>query len=133
MYKATDMVHTGDKIEVSGSCYGYGRVHILAQTQSNLFTLIDLKDGNRICDPFPCKYGTRLRSGNMSGDEVQMYGSFSLSDLHDAVASQSGEIGGDIGERMADKYKYRIVERFCSEGVFDRLAEAWNKMEGKKP
>jgi hypothetical protein len=128
-FTVDDIVYIGDKIEVTGDCYPHGKVHILAQVQTNLFTLIELEGGNRICDPFPCKYGTKLRSGNISEDEIQMYGSFSLQDLHDAVASQSNDTTKFIGEREPDKYQYKIISRFCRPCVFEELAKLWNKYE----
>jgi hypothetical protein len=128
MFTANDIVRIGDKIDVHGECFPEGRVHILAQVRAGQFTLINIKDGNRICDPFSCKYGLRLGSGNISEDEISMYGSFSLQDLHDAVASQSTS-SDHIGERIADHYTYKIIERYCNAHVFEDLARLWNEKE----
>jgi hypothetical protein len=127
MVTAKDIVCVGDKIRVSGKGLAGGKVHILAQVQANLFTLIDINDGNRLADPFPCKYGTRLRSGNMPEGDIKLYGSFTLQDLKDAVASQSNDLKSYVGERDEDRYTYTVEGRFCHEHVFEDLAMLWNK------
>jgi hypothetical protein len=134
MFTANDIVYIGDKIEVfGGSVYCKPRIHILAQVQQNLFTLIEIEGGNRICNPFPCKYGTRLHSEVQYSDSIdtQLYGSFTLFDLKNAICSQSTE-ENFIGKQDCDKWQYKIIKRFCHESVFERLAEAWNKKECTK-
>jgi hypothetical protein len=122
------LVCTGDKIEVSGGgTYCLPKVHMLVQVSSNLFTLIALSGGNRICDPFPCKYGTRLRS-NAKYPDTEIYGSFTLEDLRNAIASQSHDVE-HIGMRDCDSWQYKVIERFCQPCVFERLARLWNEKE----
>lgn len=128
MVTAKDIVCVGDKIRVSGKgLIPGGMVYILAQVQANLFALIDIDEGNRLVDPFPCKYGTRLRSGSISNEDIKLYGSFTLQDLKGAVASQSNDIKNYIGERDEDRYTYTVEGRFCHEHVFEDLAMLWNK------
>jgi hypothetical protein len=112
-----DIVNIGDKIRVyMYSSDTIGKVHILAEVQSDLFALIDLDSGNRLVDPFPCKYGMRSVF-------KELYGSFSMDDLGEAVAR------GCVGE---SHYRFELVRGFCADGVFEKLAGLWNIAEGFK-